>query len=190
MGYPINNTRSPRVMNASPPTLTRPLLLNRSDHCILSRSFGSGVCNQSSFSTSSGNSSKPAEGIMLNFSLTVCVLTPSSSLPALDGARESSVNGFATNGPFLLSLLPSEPDDHDVLRLWVGERRLSSSRNLRVLLFRGGSNSSVDSAGVALWYRGVPPGAGLRGAVPGRGALFVIKDLEDCCRDVCGRGCC
>lgn len=89
---------------------------------------------------------------MLNFSLTVCVVTP-SSLPALDGALESS-NGDTKGPPYLLSLLPALSDDHDVLLLLKplaeGERMgLSSSRNLRVLLLRGGSNSSVDSAGPA-----------------------------------------
>lgn len=66
---------------------------------------------------------------MLYFSLTVCVLTPSSSLPALDGARDSS-KGDA-NGPARLSRLASDPDDQDVrllvlpLGVWC---ILSSSR--------------------------------------------------------------
>ena len=95
---------------------------------------------------------------MLYFSLTVCVLTPSSSLPALEGALESS-NGD-TNGPILLSLLLSDPDDHDVrllLRpLANGDRAIgeSSSRNL-LGPFRGGSNISVESAGVEVPY--TPP---------------------------------
>jgi hypothetical protein len=42
---------------------------------------------------------------MLYFSETVCVLTLSSSLPAREGARESS-KGEA-NGPCRLSLLPA-----------------------------------------------------------------------------------
>lgn len=184
-------------MNSKPPTFTSPLLLNRSEQFIFSLSFGSGVCSQSSFSTSSGNSSRPAEGRMLYFSLTVCVFTPSSSLPALDGARESS-NGDA-KGPYRLSLLPSDPDDHDVLLLLkpltdAGDRNgLSSSRNLLLLLFRGGSNSSAESAGVWLEYRPLLL-AWVRnwdeGAVPGRAAPFCgINDREEFWREVCGRCC-
>ena len=79
-------------MNARPPTLTTPLLVKMS-HSLFSFSFGSGLCSQSSFSTSSGNKRRPADGSMLYFSETVCVFTLSSSLPALEGALESS-NGF------------------------------------------------------------------------------------------------
>lgn len=109
MGYPINSIIIPTRINASPPTLTAPRFEHRSPQDSLSPlSFGSGLCSQSSFSTSSGNSNNPEEGVMLYFSETVCVLTPSSSLPALDGDLESS-NGDA-NGPARLSLLPAEPE--------------------------------------------------------------------------------
>ena len=151
----MNRIKTPIVINISPPTLTRPRLLNNSEQFILSLSLGSGVCSQSSFSTSSGNNSRPAEGKILYFSLTVCVFTPSSSLPALDGARESS-NGFMPKPPIRLSLLASEPDDHDVRLLLnplaIGEATgLSSSRNLLLgLLLRGGNSSSAESAGV--WF--------------------------------------
>lgn len=148
----MNNTISPMVIRPKPPMLTKPRLLNKSAQSSFpSLSFGSGLCSQSSFSTSSGNNSRPADGRMLYFSLTVCVLTPSSSLPALEGARESSKG--ETKGPaYLLSLLPALSDDHDVLLLLYPLAKgdgagLSSSLNLRDLLFRGGSNSSADSAG-------------------------------------------
>jgi len=131
---------------------------------------------------------------MLYFSLTVCVLTPSSSLPALDGARESS-NGDANGPPYLLSLLPALSDDHDVRRevkpLAVGLS--TSSRNLLVLLLRGGSSSSADSAGPWALYS-EPPLACCRseGAVPGLDWLdaVAVNDRDDGCLDVCGRDSC
>lgn len=95
---------------------------------------------------------------MLYFSLTVCVFTPSSSLPARDGARESS-NGDTKGPPYLLSRLPALSLDHDV-RLELkpdadgdrGRTGLSgSSRNLLVRLLRGGNSSSALSAGVWFW---------------------------------------
>jgi len=103
-GYPMNNTNIPIVMKAKPPTFKIPLLVKMS-HFSRSLSFGSGLCNQSSFSTSSGKSKSPADGMILYFSETVCVLILSSSLPALEGALESS-NGEA-NGPYRLSRLPA-----------------------------------------------------------------------------------
>jgi hypothetical protein len=84
----MNNTSNPIVSTTSAPTLAMPLLLKIS-HLSRSGSFGSGLCNQSSFSTSSGNRSRPEPGRMLNFSETVCVFI-SSSLPAREGALESS----------------------------------------------------------------------------------------------------
>ena len=95
---------------------------------------------------------------MLYFSLTVCVFTPSSSLPALDGARESS-KGEAKGPPYRLSLPTELSDDLDVRRLLkpdcVGEWApglSGSSLNLRVpvRLLRGGRRSSALSAGVGL----------------------------------------
>lgn len=135
------------------------------------------------------------------FSLTVCVLTPSSSLPALDGALESS-NGDAKGPPYLLSLLPALSDDHDVLRelkpLCDGDLSgSSSSLNLRVLLLLGGRRSSADSCGPWLLYSDWPLACCLSdGAVPGLAwaAAALVNDRDDGCRDVCGRdwasGCC
>jgi hypothetical protein len=98
----MNSTKIPIEIKASPPTFTIPRFVNTS-HFSLSDSFGSGLWSQSSFSTSSGNRSSPADGMMLYFSDTVWVFTLSSSLPALDGALESS-NG-EMKGPWRLSLL-------------------------------------------------------------------------------------
>lgn len=100
-GYPMNKSSTPIVIQASPPRFTHPLLLNTSEHCILSRSFGSGVCIQSSFSISSGNSNSPAEGIILYFSLTVCELIAG-------GAREAS-SSIAPSS----ELRRDEFEDHD-----------------------------------------------------------------------------
>ena len=91
----MKRTKSPAVTRARPPTLTAPRLV-KILHSLGSFSLGSGLCNQSSFSTSSGNKRSPADGNMLYFSDTVCVLTCSSSLPALDGALDvalESANG-------------------------------------------------------------------------------------------------
>lgn len=124
---------------------------------------------------------------MLYFSLTVCVLTPSSSLPALEGARESS-NGD-TKGPILLSRLRSDSDDHDVRLLLKplanGDRGkgLSSSRNL-LGPFRGGSNSSVESAGVEVPYTG-PTCLFWLWAVLGLDCC--VSEREVFVRDACGR---
>ena len=130
---------------------------------------------------------------MLYFSLTVCVFT-SSSLPALEGALESS-NGV-TKGPsyILLFLLPALSDDQDVLLLLKplceGDRiGLSSSRNLLVLLFRGGSKSSDDSAGVAAEYTELLLGAARNEGAAVPGLKGCVKDREDCCRVAVGRVC-
>ena len=91
----MKRINSPRVTRARPPMLAAPRLV-KILHSLVSFSFGSGLCNQSSFSMSSGNKRSPAEGNMLYFSDTVCVVTCSSSLPALDGARDvvlESANG-------------------------------------------------------------------------------------------------
>lgn len=98
---------------------------------------------------------------MLYFSETVCVLTLSSSLPARDGALESS-NGEA-KGP-LLSLLPASElqlvlldDIADVAleglsgpKSWYG---LGGPRALE-----GGSNISDDCATSGVPYIGGTPG--------------------------------
>ena len=92
---------------------------------------------------------------MLYFSDTVCVLTLSSSLPALDGALESA-NGFESYT--LLSLLPPselqlvllDEKPLGVLKPCASGEPLaegSSSRNRWVLDLDGGSSSSADSAG-------------------------------------------
>jgi hypothetical protein len=85
---------------------------------------------------------------MLYFSDTVCVLR-SSSLPARDGARESS-NGDA-NGPERESRLPTDSELQLVRREDIpdGDCIGDSSRNFRVLSFFGGSNSSAESATAA-----------------------------------------
>lgn len=82
---------------------------------------------------------------MLNFSETVWVLR-SSSLPAREGARESS-KGEA-NGPNLESRLPTDSELQLVRRdeSAEGDRRGDSSRNGRVLIFLGGRRCSADPA--------------------------------------------
>jgi hypothetical protein len=77
---------------------------------------------------------------MLNFSDTVCVLR-SSSLPALDGALESS-KGEA-NGPL------DDMSDSQLVRredMAEGDRRGDSSLKGFILDFFGGSKRSPDSA--------------------------------------------
>ena len=77
---------------------------------------------------------------MLNFSETVCVFK-SSSLPARDGALESS-NGEA-NGPL------DDISESQLVRredIAEGERSGDSSLNGFILDFRGGSRRSPDSA--------------------------------------------
>lgn len=145
-GYPMNKKRSPIDNTARAPTLIIPRLLKIS-HSRFESSLGSGLCSQSSFSTSSGNNSNPADGSMLNFSDTVCVFR-SSSLPALDGALESS-KGEA-KGPIRESRLPADSESQLERRDDIAEGdRIgdSSSRNLRELFdFFGGSSSSAESA--------------------------------------------
>ena len=144
----MNNTSMPIVSSARPPTLTAPRFVKMSQSRF-SFSLGSGLCSQSSFSTSSGKSNSPAEGRMLYFSDTVCVFR-SSSLPAREGALESS-NGDA-NGPNRESRLPTDSELQLVRRddIAEGDRSGDSSLNARVRDFFGGSSSSADSATPAL----------------------------------------
>jgi hypothetical protein len=144
----MNSTSIPALSNTRAPTFTRPLLVKISQS-LFSFSFGSGLCSQSSFSTSSGNSNSPAEGRMLYFSETVWVLR-SSSLPALEGARESS-KGEA-NGPNLESRLPADSELQLVRRddRAEGDRNGDSSLKGLFFDFLGGSRSSADSATPAL----------------------------------------
>lgn len=181
----MKRIKSPRVTKARPPTLTNPLFVNIL-HSLVSFSLGSGLCNQSSFSTSSGNSKSPAEGSMLYFSDTVCVFTLSSSLPALEGARESA-NGST---PYILlsRLFPSELKL--VLRDGVstGEPGAdSSSRNLCVLDRDGGMSSvSDESRGPPLYNRFT---AGLFRPVGAVGVLdWGIKERADPEFCLCGCG--
>ena len=139
IGYPMNKKSRPIIMIPRPPRLTIPLFVKMSQSR-LSFSPGSGLCRASSASTSSGNSSNPADGWMLNFSETVCVFR-SSSLPARDGALESS-NGEA-KGPL------DDMSDSQLVRREdraEGERSGDSSLNGFILVFRGGSSRSPDSA--------------------------------------------
>ena len=105
---------------------------------------------------------------MLNFSDTVCVFR-SSSLPARDGALESS-KGEA-NGPYLESRLPTESDPQLSLRVTSGAG--DSSRKDRILDLDGGRRCSTEAASVSTWYRkgsdgDRSPGLAGEGAVPGR----------------------
>lgn len=181
----MNNTSRPRVRITSAPKFTIPLFVKTSQSR-LSLSFGSGLCSQSSFSTSSGNKSSPADGVMLNFSETVCVLR-SSSLPARDGALESS-KGEA-NGPYLESRLPTE----SVSQLDLRDKAEAgdSSRKGRVLDFLGGKRCSAEAATVSILYNeGTEgdrrPGLAGEGAVPGR--IGAVKERAEFWRAVLGRG--
>ena len=98
--------------------------------------------------------------MILYFSDTVCVLTLSSSLPALEGALESS-NGEA-KGP-LLSLLPVSElqlvllddmadTDREGLSIGISWYGLGGPRVLE-----GGSNISDDCATSGVPYIGGPP---------------------------------
>ena len=101
---------------------------------------------------------------MLNFSETVCVFR-SSSLPALDGALESS-KGEA-NGPLDVSELQLVRRDD----IADGDRSGDSSRYGLVFSFFGGSSISADSATPAFLYNEGTVGdrrLGLWGAVVGR----------------------
>jgi hypothetical protein len=130
---------------------------------------------------SSGNSRSPADGKMLYFSLTVCVFT-SSSLPALEGALESSKGDAKGPSPYLLALLPALSDDHEVLRelkpLCDGSRTLSSSLNRRVRVLVGGKRCSAESC-IACDCPAYNPGA----AAP----LEEVSEREDGWRVACGR---
>lgn len=181
----MNNTSNPTVRITKAPTFTIPLFVKTSQSR-LSFSFGSGLCSQSSFSTSSGNRRSPADGVMLNFSDTVCVLR-SSSLPARDGALESS-KGDA-NGPYRESRLPTESVSQLDLRD-KGEAG-DSSRKGRVLDFFGGRRSSAEAATLSLLYiEGTVgdrrPGLAGEGAVPGR--MGAVKERAEFWRAVLGRG--
>lgn len=123
---------------------------------------------------------------MLNFSDTVCVFR-SSSLPARDGALESS-NGDA-NGPTCESRLRCD-SELQLVRLEDmpdGDRIGDSSRNGRVLDFFGGKSRSPDSAKPPAWYGEVGPGDRIPGlgAVPGR--IGVVSERDEVCREVLGR---
>lgn len=87
---------------------------------------------------------------MLYFSDTVCVLTFSSSLPALEGALESS-KGFT---PYILLSRPSELQLVLLDEPSTGEPGTeSSSRKRCVLDLDGGSREVADSAGPLLYSR-------------------------------------
>lgn len=145
----MKRTNKPQHTRARPPTFIKPLFV-KTLHSLGSFSFGSGLCSQSSFSTSSGKRSNPSDGRMLYFSETVCVLTPSSSLPALDGVLESA-NGSI---PYILLSRPLPSELKLVLRdkLSTGDPGTdSSSRNLCVLDRVGGISSvSAESMGSPL----------------------------------------
>lgn len=145
----MNNTNSPQVTSARPPTFANPRFVKML-HSLGSFSFGSGLCSQSSFSTSSGNSSNPADGNMLYFSDTVWVLTLSSSLPALEGVLESAKGSI----PYILLSRPLPSELKLVLldKLSTGDPGLdSSSRNLCVRDRVGGINRvSEESMGPPL----------------------------------------
>ena len=80
---------------------------------------------------------------MLHFPETVCVLR-SSSLPARDGALESS-NGEA-KGPLAEKSDSQLVRREDMIEGERGERSGDSSLNGFILLFWGGSSMSPDSA--------------------------------------------
>ena len=146
----MNKTRSPAVKIAKLPTLIAPLFVKML-HSLGSFSFGSGLCNQSSFSTSSGNNKRPADGNILYFSETVCVLTCSSSLPARDGALESAKG----SPPYILLSRPLPSELKLVLldSVSTGDPGTdSSSLNLCILDRVGGINRvSAESIGPPLY---------------------------------------
>lgn len=118
---------------------------------------------------------------MLNFSDTVCVLR-SSSLPALEGALESS-KGDA-KGPLDVSELQLVRRED----MPEGERMGDSSRYGRVLSFRGGRSISADSATPAFAYNDGTVGdrtEALWGAVVGR--MGCVNDRAEFVRAVLGR---
>jgi hypothetical protein len=116
----------------------------------------------------------------------------SSSLPAREGARESS-NGDA-KGLIRESRLPTDSELQLVRRddMADGEGGAGdSSRKRRVLDFFGGSNSSADPATCEGWlYNELPDGGDCtpdEGAVPGREG---ISEREEGCRVALGRSLC
>jgi hypothetical protein len=121
---------------------------------------------------------------MLNFSETVCVFR-SSSLPALEGARESS-KGDA-KGPLDMSELQLVRRED----MPEGERMGDSSRYGRVLSFRGGRSISADSATPAFLYNDgtegdrMLPMPVLMGAMLGRTGC--VNDRDDVVLAVPGR---
>ena len=147
----MKRTRIPKVTRPRPPILAAPRLV-KILHSLSSFSFGSGLCNQSSFSISSGNNRSPADGNILYFSDSVCVLTCSSSLPDRDGARDVALESAKGSLP---KALPSE------LKLVLRDRPStgdpgtdSSSRNLCVLERVGGmSKVSAESNVPPLYIR-------------------------------------
>lgn len=122
---------------------------------------------------------------MLNFSDTVCVLR-SSSLPARDGALESS-KGEA-KGPYLESRLATESESQ--LDLRDTAEAGDSSRKARVLDFFGGRRCSADAATASFLYNeGTDgdrrPGLAGEGAVPGR--MGCVNERAEFWRAVLGR---
>lgn len=86
----MNKNKMPIAINTNPPTLVNPLFV-KTLQSFGSFSLGSGLCNQSSCSTSSGNNNKPGDGVILYFSASVCVFRCSSSIgPSLELGLESS----------------------------------------------------------------------------------------------------
>lgn len=196
----MNNISKPIASNTRPPTFTAPLFVKTSQsRC--SFSFGSGLCNQSSFSTSSGNSNSPPFGTMLYFSDTVCVFK-SSSLPIREGALESS-NGDA-KGPYLESRLVRLAADSELQLVRLedkadAERRGDSSRKARTRVFFGGNSSSADSATPAFSYSdeveagerrpcAMPAAAICEGGMSERG-LFERDELGRCASELVKASC-
>lgn len=107
----------------------------------------------------------------------------SSSLPALEGARESSKGDAKGPSPYLLALLPALSDDHEVRLelkpLCDGERTLSSSLNRRVRVLVGGKRCSADSCMPSDCAAYNPAGA----AAP----LEEVSEREEGWREACGR---
>ena len=175
----MNNTNRPKTTKARPPTLAKPLFVNIL-HSRVSFSFGSGLCSQSSFSTSSGNRRSPADGSMLYFSDTVWVLTLSSSLPALDGVLESAKG----SPPYILLSRPFPSELKLVLLdvLSTGEPGTDSSSLNRWVRDREGgmSNVSAESIGPPLYSllnTALPLSDGEFG-----GLCWGTKERNDLCR--------
>ena len=174
MGYPMNKIKRPITTKARPPTLANPLFV-KILHSLDSFSFGSGLCNQSSFSTSSGNKSSPADGRILYFSDTVWVLTFSSSLPALDGVLESAKGSI----PYILLSRPFPSELKLVLleKASTGEPGADSSSRNRCVLDRVGGMSRVSDESIG------PPLYSLFNAILPRSDAAVVDDtgMDLCC---------